>query len=76
MSDAVILWTITSQAPLTRFSRREYWSRLPCPPPGDLPNPGIKPTSLMSPALTGEFFTISAAWEALSPPLTGEAEYA
>ena len=76
MSDAVILLTIAHQAPLTRVSRREYWSRLPCLPPGDLPNPGIKPTSLMSPALTGEFFTTSATWEASSPPLTGAAEYA
>ena len=36
---------------------------LPCPPPGDLPNPGIKPQSLMSPALAGEFFITSATWE-------------
>ena len=35
----------------------KYWSWLPCPPPGDLPDPGIKPTSLMSPALAGRFFT-------------------
>ena len=40
-----------------RFPRQEYWSRLPFPSPGDLPNPLIKPTSLMSPALTGGFFT-------------------
>ena len=46
------------------FSRQEYWSGLPCPPPGDLSNPGIEPTSLMSPALTGRFFTTSATWEA------------
>ena len=39
------------------FSRQEYWSGLPCPPPGDLPNLGIKPISLMSPALAGWFFT-------------------
>ena len=45
------------------FSRQEYLSGLPCPPPGDLPIPGIEPTSLMSPALTGEFFTTSATWE-------------
>ena len=39
------------QAPLpVRFSKQEYWSGLPCPPPGDLPDPGIKPISLMSPA--------------------------
>ena len=44
-----------------RFSRQEYWSGLPCSPPGDLPNPGIKPTSLTSPALAGGFFTTAAA---------------
>ena len=56
-------WTIARQAPLPMgFSRQEYWSGLPCPPPGDLPNPGIKPRSLMSPALGGGFFTTSATW--------------
>ena len=45
----VILWTVAHQAPLSmEFSRQEYQSGLPCPPPGDLPNPGIK---LRSPAL-------------------------
>ena len=44
----------------------EYWSGLPCPPPGDLLNPGIKPASLMSPTLAGELFTASATWEALN----------
>ena len=40
----VTLWTITHQAPLSMgFSRQEYWSGLPCPPPGDLPDPGIEP---------------------------------
>ena len=38
------------------FPRQEYWSRLPFPPPGDLPDPGIKPTFLMSPALRAGFF--------------------
>jgi len=47
------------------FSRQGYWSGLPCPPPGDLPNSGIKSTSLTSSALAGEFFTTSANWEAL-----------
>ena len=42
------------------FSRQEYWSGLPCPPPQDLPNPGIEPTSLACPALAGRFFTTSA----------------
>ena len=46
------------------FSRQEYWSELPCPPPGDLLDPGIKPMSLMSPALAGGFLTTSVTWEA------------
>ena len=41
------------------FSRQEYWSGLPCPPPGDLPNEGIETASLTSPALVGRFFTTS-----------------
>ena len=58
-------WTVASQAPLSMgFSRQEYWSGLPRPPPGDLPNPGIKPTPLTSPALAGVFLTTSATWEA------------
>ena len=52
-------------APLSMgFSRQESWSGLPRPPPGTLPNPGIKPGSLTSPALAGGFFTTSATWEA------------
>ena len=52
-------------APLsTGLSRQEYWSRLPSPPPGELPNPGIKPTSIMCPALAGRFFTIWGPREA------------
>ena len=48
------------QAPLSvGFSRQEYWSGLPCPPPGDLPDPGIEPMSLMLPAMAGGFFTTS-----------------
>ena len=44
-------WTVTCQAPLSMgFSKQEYWSRLPFCPPGDLPDPGIEPASLMSPA--------------------------
>ena len=46
------------------FYRQEYWSGSPFPYPGDLPNPGIEPASLMSPALAGRFFNTSAAWEA------------
>ena len=52
------LWTVACQALLSMgFSRQEYWSELLCPPPGDLPDPRIEPASLMSPALTGGFFT-------------------
>ena len=59
-------WTVDYQTPLSvGFSRQEYWSGLPCPSPGDLPNPGIEPTSLMSPSLAGGFFTASTTWEAL-----------
>ena len=46
------------------FSKQEYWSGLPCPLPGDLPDPGIKPEPLMTPALADEFFTTGAIWEA------------
>ena len=54
------LWTAACQASLSKgFSRQEYWSELPCPPPEDLPDPGIEPMSLMSPALAGVFFTTS-----------------
>ena len=54
------LWTIVHQAPLSKgFSRQEYWSGLSCPPPGNLPKPGIKPRSLTSPALAAGFFTTS-----------------
>ena len=44
------------------FSRQEYWSELPCPSPGDLPSPGIKPWSSVSPALAVGFFTNCATW--------------
>ena len=54
------------------FSRQEYWNGLPCPPPGDLHDPGIELASLMSPALAGWFCTTSATWDALHPT-TGEA---
>ena len=55
----------TCQAPLSMgFSGQENWNGLPCPPPGHLPGPGIKPTSLMSPALAGGFFTTRTTWEA------------
>ena len=51
-------WTVARQAPLSmEFSRQEYWSGLPFSTPGGLPNPATEPTSLVSPALTGGFFT-------------------
>ena len=56
---------VACQAALSmELSRQEYWSGLPCPSPGDLPQPGTEPMSLMSPALAGGFLTISATWEA------------
>ena len=58
------LWTVAHQAPLSMaFSRQEYWSGLPSPPPEDLPYPQMEPASLMSPALAGGFFTTSTTWK-------------
>ena len=58
MSNICDPWTGAHQAPLFMgFSRQEYWSGLPFPPAGDLPNPGIEPTSPVSPALAGRPFT-------------------
>ena len=57
------LRTMAHQVPLSMgCSRQQYWCGLPCPPPGDLPDPGIKPVSLMSPALAGRFFTMTWIW--------------
>ena len=60
------LWTVCSPpgSSVNGFSRQEYWSGLPCPAPGDPPNPRIKRALLMSPALAGRFFNTSAVWEA------------
>ena len=56
MSDSAALWTVAHQAPLSvGFSRQEYWSRLPSPSPGDLPDPGLELASFVSPALAGGF---------------------
>ena len=56
----------TPQAPLSMgFSRQEYWSGLPFPPPGDLPAEGSNCESLISAAVAGGFFTTSITWEAL-----------
>ena len=58
-------WTVAYQALLFMgFSRQEYWSGFPSPPPGDLPDPGIKPAFLTTLGLAGQFFTTSATWEA------------
>ena len=58
MSDSATPWTIARQAPLyMKLSRQEYWSRLPFPIPGDLPDPGTESTLLASPALAGGLFT-------------------
>ena len=57
-------WTVARQAALSMgFSRQEYWSGLPFPSPGDLPNPGIEAASHKSPALAGGFFTTSPTWD-------------
>ena len=60
-----ILWTVAHQALLSMgFSRQEYWSGLPSPPPGYRHNPGTEPASLKSLALAGRFFTTVTIWEA------------
>ena len=62
----VTLWIVAGEALLSMgISRGEYWSGLPCPPPGDLTDPGVEPMSLTSPALAGRLFTTSTTWEAL-----------
>ena len=54
------LWTVAHQAPLSMgFSRWEYWSGLPCPPPGDFPYPGIEPMSSAAPALQADSLALS-----------------
>ena len=56
-------WTVAHQAPLSmEFSKQEYWSRLPFPSPGELPNLEIELVSLASPELAGGFFTISTVY--------------
>ena len=57
-SNSATQWSVARRAPLSmEFSRQEYWRGLPSPTPGDLTNPGIDLTSLVSPALAGRFFT-------------------
>ena len=58
-------WTVAHQAPLSmEFSKKEYWSGFPFSPPRDLPNPGMEPPTLVSPALAGRFFIPRTTWEA------------
>ena len=58
-SDSAIPLTVTYYAPLSmEFSKQEYWSGFPFPTPGDLPDPGIEPMSLESPALEGRYTTV------------------
>ena len=53
-------WTVACQAPLSMgFSRQECWGGLPCPPPGDLPDPGIEPVSPIAPALQADSLLLS-----------------
>ena len=62
------LWTVACQAPLSMgLSRQEYWSGSPCPPPGGLPNLGIKPTSLKSPALQADSLLLSHRGSPMQP---------
>ena len=62
---SAILWAVAHQAPPSMgISGQKYWSGFPCPPSRGLPEPGIKPMSLMSPALANGFFTTGATWEA------------
>ena len=71
-----ISWTVAHQAPLSvGFSRQENWSELPLAPPGDLPNPGMEPTSLSSPALAGGFFNTSATWEITAKDIITKEEF-
>ena len=54
-------WSVAHQAPSMGFSRQEYWSGLPCPPPGDRPSPEFDPVRLMCPVLASRFFTTSVS---------------
>ena len=59
------------QAPLSMgFSRHKYWSGLPFPSPGDLPDPGMELMFLASPSVAGRFFTTKEFWEASGKPRT------
>ena len=65
ISNSETPWTVVCQVPLSMvFSIQEYWSRLSCPSPGELPNSGFEPGSFLSPASAGRFFMTSTTWEA------------
>ena len=68
LQSCLTLWDPMDHSPpgssVHGFSSQEYWSGLPFPPPREFPDPGIEPSSLLSPALEGGFFTTSATWEA------------
>ena len=65
LQSCLTLWTVALQALLSmEFSRQKYQSGLPCPPPEDLPNPRLEPTSPVCPALAGASFTTSTMSEA------------
>ena len=67
---SAIPWTVARQVPLSMgFSRQEYWSGLPCPPAGDLPDPGPRDRTRVSrhSCIAGRLFTTSSTWEAPSP---------
>ena len=67
MSDSETLWTVALSVPLSKeFSKQEYWSELPFPTPGYLPDPGINLSSLAPPTLAGRFFTIASPGKPLS----------
>ena len=67
MSDSATPQTVSPQAPQSMEFSRQYWSELPCPPPGDLPDPGMEPMSLASSALAGRFFTTMPPGNPLNP---------
>ena len=65
MSDSATSWTMACQAPLSMgFFRQEYWSGLPVPSPGDLPDPGIEAMSPVSPALQANSLSTELFWRA------------
>ena len=71
MSNSATLWTVAQQALLSvglRFSKQEYWSGLPLPSPGDLPNAGIEPVSQMSPALEAGTLPLAPPGKPISRP--------